>query len=79
MPRKYAPIWNNLKATGSCVITAPKGLHARIVKAVIKEKHNDVGYALLLSEEGKIARLYTSYDHAIVKFILKKTLRLDNL
>ena len=36
--RKYQPIWLKLKRTGSASIAAHPLLHARIIKAVVKEK-----------------------------------------
>ena len=44
--RKYQPIWIKLKDKGSASIAAHPLLHARIVKAVIKEKWLDQGYKL---------------------------------
>lgn len=42
--RKYEPIWIQLKETGKCQVSVPKQLHARIKKAVSKEKYNDTAY-----------------------------------
>ncbi len=54
MPRKYSPIWNQLKvAPHKCALLAHSSLHARIVKAVIKEKYMDTGFKLLASTERK--------------------------
>lgn len=49
--RKYQPIWETLKAHRSCTITAPKHMHARIIKAVIKEKDSDTLYKFQHAEE----------------------------
>ena len=44
--RKYEPIWIKLKKEGSASIAAHPLLHARIIKAVTKEKWKDDGYKL---------------------------------
>jgi hypothetical protein len=42
--RKYESIWLKLKRDGMCTIIADPALHARIKKAVTKEKWSDAGY-----------------------------------
>lgn len=44
--RRYQPIWNKLKEKGSASIAAHPLLHARIIKAVTKEKWMDDGFKL---------------------------------
>jgi hypothetical protein len=44
--RRYEAIWLQLKKTGECRIIAHPSLHARIKKAVTKEKHQDLEYRL---------------------------------
>ena len=44
--RKYEPIWLKLKKVGSASIAAHPLLHARIIKAVVKEKWLDEGFKL---------------------------------
>lgn len=39
--RMYEPIWLTLKKHKICTITAPAANHARVIKAVIKEKWLD--------------------------------------
>jgi hypothetical protein len=46
--RKYEPIWLKLKREGTAAIAAHPLLHARVIKAVIKEKWLDQGYKLQL-------------------------------
>jgi hypothetical protein len=39
--RLYEPIWLSLKKHKTCTILVPTHLHARVIKAVIKEKWLD--------------------------------------
>jgi len=57
MARKYAPIWEQLKAHGRATIATPVPFHRRIIRAVIKEKNLDLGYKVLMAEESKSPRL----------------------
>jgi hypothetical protein len=50
--RKYEAIWIQLKATSNCKIVAPPSLHARIKKAITKEKYKDVAYKVQWDLEG---------------------------
>ena len=42
--RKYQSIWVKIKTSGSCIIAAHPSLHARVKKALTKEKWKDVSY-----------------------------------
>ena len=44
--RKYAPIWETIKANGWCEISAHPAYHRRILKAVRKEKTQDLAYKM---------------------------------
>jgi hypothetical protein len=44
--RKYESIWLQLKRNGTCTLIANPALHARIKKAVTKEKYYDTSYKL---------------------------------
>lgn len=68
--RHYQPIWEKLKAEKYCRITAPKPLHKRIIKAVIKEKYGDEGFKFLLLEAGQTARLTFKKTSSVVEFSL---------
>lgn len=59
--RKYEPIWNLVKTKNVASIVAPQSNHARVIKAVTKEKYNDEGYKLQLAEKGLKATLDISY------------------
>lgn len=76
--RHYESIWNNLKnlpakeaETVGVSVTASRPLHPRIVKAVKKEKHADLGYRILL--EDRRATLSTARNHSILTFFLTIT------
>lgn len=70
MARKYAPIWEQLKKTGFCIIAVPKPLHPRLVRSIRDMKYRDAAYKLLLEAEGKEATLWYRADGAKMKFYL---------
>lgn len=75
MARKYFPIWKQLKESKKheVAVVHPAHLHARLIKAVLKERTLDTGFALELAEADRFARvLPTSYpDKNVVVFKLK--------
>lgn len=44
--RKYQGIWERLKERNSCTVEVHRLIVARVVKAVIKEKNNDVAFKM---------------------------------
>lgn len=68
--RKYHPIWQQLKATNQCAVSAPKAFHARIVKAVINEKYYDIGFKLLVDESCRTVRLSSISEGGRLRFFL---------
>lgn len=88
MARKYQCIWEQLKSTGKCIITADPVLHARIKKAVTKEKYNDMVYKVewdMQDVEPPVLAVTLGKDSAgrVVKnqlvFTLKKPITLGDL
>lgn len=57
--RMYQSAWNRLKNNPNepLVISAHGKLHARIYKAIVKEKYMDTVYHLILEDEGKTSKL----------------------
>jgi hypothetical protein len=75
-PRQYEPIWRKLKAlpakqaaTQGVSVTAPRALHKRILKAVVKEKWLDIGYKMEI--EPKHAIMYHSRSGSILTFTMR--------
>jgi hypothetical protein len=68
--RYYEPVWNQLKKKKTARVTAHPALHARIVKAVVKEKWMDIGYKL------EIDPYYAILTHSRSNSILTFTLHL---
>lgn len=66
--RQYHAIWKRLKTDHIVSVTAPRPLHSRIIKAVIKEKWMDLGYKIQL--DGKVAVLSHTRKNAILTFYL---------
>lgn len=75
--RQYQPIWEALKAlsakdaaTKGVSITAPRPLHSRIIKAIIKEKWSDVAFKVTLYHKGRHAILSHVRQHSVLTFYL---------
>lgn len=75
--RQYYPIWKALKSLpaseAGCKgvsITAPRPLHKRIVKAVMKEKWLDAGWKL--SIDPQVAELTFARSNSILTFFLTR-------
>lgn len=64
MMRLYQPAWNRLKnnPTAPLVISASPHLHARIYKAIIKEKNIDLIFHLETSESKRTSKLSRRSD-----------------
>lgn len=67
--RKYQPVWERLKKLGSCTLEVPPSFVARVKKAIIREKHRDLGFKTINDDD--VYRLTISYD------ISTKRLRFD--
>lgn len=72
--RKYYPIWQKLKLKSRQVVVHPPHLHARLIKAVMKERTMDTGFRLELSEANQEAKLFATSDGNMITFRLKKYL-----
>lgn len=55
--RMYLEVWKIVRDTGKVRLSAPPETHARIYKAIRKEKDMDMPYKHLLAEQGESARL----------------------
>ena len=76
--RQYEEIWSRLKelpakeaAEVGISVTAPRVIHARIIKAVTKEKWKDLGYKILLDDKRAVLTHYRK--NAIITFYLNFT------
>lgn len=58
--RKYQPIWLELKKHSKVVVVHPAHLHARLIKAVLKERTMDTGFRLELAEADRNAKVLSS-------------------
>ena len=81
--RQYQPIWEQIKSTGMCEISAHKAHHRRIIKAVTKEKYMDLGYKLECTERYPPIRtsMEITRSASIIKFVLhiKPLITLDSI
>ena len=77
--RKYEPIWNKLKDKGTAYLTAPEVLHARIIKAVTKEKYNDDLFRFDCSQASKKAKLVVQTNGSIIRFDIIYSIGVDDL
>ena len=66
-PRMYEPIWEKLKAERKVTLAVPEKLQPRVIKAIQKEKYNDIAYKIELSEEDKEAELsFESHQSRVI-------------
>jgi hypothetical protein len=77
--RQYQGIWIRLKQKGTISLSADRRLHPRIIKAVTKEKYNDVVYKYELGENAQAAKLSHRSEGAKLTFTLTKTIGLSDL
>ena len=68
--RKYQPIWNAIKKDNTASLVADTKLHARIINAVRKEKARDLGWKLILSEQGKKYKMEETIEGKMITFYL---------
>jgi hypothetical protein len=68
--RKHQPIWEQLKLKLSASVAAEPKFHARIIKAVINEKYEDIGWKCLCSEQELKYKLQYTSDNNLVAFKL---------
>ncbi len=69
--RRYQPIWEQIKTEHTASLVVDPKLHARIIKAVIKEKDKDTGWKLLTSEIGKKYKLQIEATGKLIIFTLE--------
>lgn len=71
--RHYEALWTELKTTGKCRIVAHKAYHARIIKAIWKEKNIDLAFRqeCLEAIPPKEYRTATSIEGSVINFTLK--------
>ena len=72
--RKYEPIWEAIKRDGWCEISAHPAYHRRILKAIRKEKTQDLLYKLECLEHYPpiIAFTSTKIKGSVIRFTLHK-------
>jgi hypothetical protein len=76
--RKYAAIWERIKATGGCKIMAPEHFHERIKKAVTKESCRDEDFKDDMALEGKKPYIRKEAKGEMLVFTLKSNLGLSD-
>ena len=69
--RKYQAIWLQLKEKHSQVVLHPAHLHARLIKAVLKERTMDTGFRYEMAEANKYAKIGAKSEGNLIKFVLK--------
>lgn len=72
MSRHYEPVWEKIKLTGYCEISAHRAYHMRIKKAVVKEKDMDLFYKMqgLESIPPVVAKLKSKQKGSVISFTL---------
>ena len=71
--RKYQRIWEAVKnnSTHRASVAAELSVHNRIIKAVTKEKSQDLGWKMLMLEQGKRYSLLHEFDGKCIIFYLE--------
>jgi hypothetical protein len=71
--RKYQSIWLQLKSSPkkTQVVLHPAHLHARLIKAVLKERTMDTGFRYELAEADSHAKVLTSSEGNLITFRLR--------
>lgn len=79
--RLYNPLWVKIRdAAGEKVrITADPRLHARIIRAVNKEKIKDHAFKFELGEKEKSGRIETSAKNSVLTFWLIFSIGIDDI
>ena len=77
--RKYTPVWNALKSTGTVKLTAAKPFHKRIIRAVIKEKYMDLAYHFEMSHANRRPKLAYTVSQTVITFRLIENSVMDRL
>lgn len=81
--RKYTAIWQKIKTTGCCTVSVHPSLHARLKKAVSKEKYYDTAFKVLWDlKSNKLPELEITYDNTnkyLITFTLIKPITLGDL
>lgn len=82
--RHYESIWSQLKnlpakqaETVGVSVTASRPLHPRIIKAVIKEKYQDLGYKILLGDRRSV--LAHIRQNSIITFYLTTSKGIEDI
>lgn len=69
--RKYQAVWERVKFTEARVsLAAELSNHRKIIKAVTKEKSQDLGWKLLMLEQGKKYALMHEVYGKLITFYL---------
>jgi len=78
-PSKYLPIWNQLKSTKTCRITAPIQYHRTIIKMVLNKRDDDLAYRYMLAEVGKTHKITTKTNGTVIEFTLREIVTIRGL
>jgi hypothetical protein len=79
LPSKYLPIWNQLKQTKVCRVTAPLEYHRTIIKMVKNKRDDDLAYRYMLAEKHLTHELKTVVLGTVITFTLKEILTIGGL
>lgn len=77
--RKYQRIWEQLKLHNQVSVEVAPELHARTIRAVIKEKHGDLGFKFISSNLGNSYKLSYESVGSVITFTLHPEKSIRNL
>ena len=76
---KYLPIWNQLKETGECKVTAPPQFHKKIIKAVQKRRDRDPAFLYQLAEANRLHKIQARVSGTVITFTLTTYISIHGL
>lgn len=74
---KYQPVWDSLKSTGECKLTAPPVFHKTIIKGIKHRRDKDTAFLYTLAEQHKEHTIKYKITGSVIHFrlIIKLSIR----
>jgi hypothetical protein len=79
VPRTYEPIWQRIKKRGRAIIACAPEDYRKIKKAVIKEKHKDLGFKLLNDHDYFFLKITYDNEKRQATFILRESVGVEGV
>lgn len=76
---QYRGAWETLKLKGKVVLASPSGFHRRIIRALQKQKNQDIAYKFQLAESNQRAIFVSKSEGNMIKVFLRLESKLLDL